>query len=98
MPEKTRRQFTDAFKSEAIRLTQESGRPVAQVARELGISDNVLYRWKNEQRQVESQGRTRQALRAGQDELTRLKREYETLRKEWNFLKRVAAFSAREFQ
>ena len=44
MPKTTRRQFTDAFKSEAVRLTRESGRPVAQVARELGISDNVLYR------------------------------------------------------
>ncbi|MBH0182582.1 MAG: transposase, partial [Nitrospira sp.] len=45
----TRRQFTDAFKSEAVRLTRASGRPVAQVARELGISDNVLYRWRSEQ-------------------------------------------------
>ena len=44
MPETTRRQFTDEFKSEAVQLTRESGRPVAQVARELGISDNVLYR------------------------------------------------------
>ena len=61
MPATTRRQFTDEFKSEAVRLTRESGRPVAQVARELGISDNVLYRWRTEQRQVESQGRTRPA-------------------------------------
>ncbi len=45
----TRCQFTDAFKFEAVRLTRESGRPVAQVARELGISDNVLYRWRSEQ-------------------------------------------------
>jgi len=98
MPETTRRQFTDAFKSEAVRLTRESDRPVAQLARELGISDSVLYRWRNKQQQVESQGRTRQALRAGQDELTRLKRKYETLRKEWDFLKREAVFIAREFQ
>jgi len=96
MPERKRRQFTDAFKSEAVRLTRESGRPVTQVARDLGISDNVLYRWITEQRQVEAQGRTRQAVRAGQDELTRLKRENETLRKERDFLKRAAAFFARE--
>ena len=91
----TRRQFTDTFKVEADRLTRESGRPVAQVARDLGISDNVLYRWRNEQQQVESQGRTRQAVRAEQDELTRLRRENETLRKERDFLKRAAAFFAR---
>ncbi len=81
----TRRQFTDAFKSEAVRLTRESGRPVAQVARELGISDTVLYRWRTEQQQIESQARTRQAGRAEQDELTRLKRENETLRQERDF-------------
>ena len=98
MPDTTRRQFSDAFKSEAVRLTRESGRPVAQVARDLGISDNGLYRWRNEQQQVESQGRTRQAMRAEQDELTRLKREHETLRKERDFLKRAAAFFARESQ
>ena len=92
----TRRRFTDAFKSEAVRLTRESGRPVAQVARELGISDTVLYRWRNEERQVESQGRTRQAVRAGLDELTRLKRENETLRKERDCLRRAAACFARE--
>ena len=63
MPDTTRRQFTDAFKSEAVRLTRESDRPVAQVARELGISDNVLYRWRSEQREVESQGRARGAGR-----------------------------------
>ena len=96
MPDTTRRQFTDAFKSEAVRLTRESGRPVAQVARELGISDNVLYRWRNEQRQVESQGRTRQAVRAGQDELTRLKREKETLTQERDFVRHAAAFFAKE--
>jgi transposase len=94
----TRRQFTDAFKFEAVRLTRESGRPVAQVARELGLSDNELYRWRNEQQQVESQGQTRQSMRASQDELARLKRENETLRKERDFLKRAAAFFARESQ
>ena len=98
MPATTRRQFTDEFKWEAVRLTRESGRPVAQVARELGISDNVLYRWRTEQRQVESQGRTRQSVRAEQEELTRLKRENETLGQERDFLKRAAAFFARESQ
>ena len=94
----TRRQFTDAFKSEAVRLTRESGRPVAQVARELGISDNVLYRWRSDQQQVESQGCTRQSMRAVQDELAQLKRENEILQQERDVLKRAAAFFARESQ
>jgi len=94
----TRRQFTHAFKAEAVRLIRESGRPVAQVARELGIGESVLYRWRGEQQQAESQGRTRQAMRVEQDELTQLRRENETLRKERDFLKRAAAFFARESQ
>ena len=98
MPTTTRRQCTDVFKSEAVQRTRESGRPVAQVARELGISDNVPHRWRSEQQQVESQGRTRQAVRAEQDELTRLKRENEMFRKERDFLTRAAAFFARESQ
>jgi transposase len=96
MPDTTRRQFSEAFKSEAVRLTRESVRPVAQVGRELGISDHVLYRWRSEQQQVESQGRTRQAVRAEQEELTRLNREHEMLRKERDFVQRAAAGFARE--
>ncbi len=92
----TRRQFTEAFKSEAVRLTRESGRPVAQLARELGISDNVLYRWRSEQQQIESQGLTRQAMRAEQDALARLTGESQTLKKARDFPKCAAVFFARE--
>ena len=95
-PTTTRRQFTDAFTSEVVRLTRESDRPGAPVARELEISDNVLYRWRSEQEQVESQGRTRQVVRAGQDELIRLKREHEMLQKERDGSQRVAVCFARE--
>jgi len=91
----TQRQFTDTFKSEAVRLTRESGRPVAQVERELGISDHVRPRWRSEPQQIDSQGRTRQAVRAEQDELTRLKRDNETLKKARDFSKRAAACFAR---
>ena len=48
MTEAKRRQYTDEYKSEAVRLTRQSGNTVAQVARNLGISDNVLYRWVSE--------------------------------------------------
>ena len=96
MPKVTRRQFTDAFKSEAVRLTRESGRPVAQVARELGISDKVLYRWTAQHRQAEAHGTSPGALRAERDELTTLRRENLILRQERDFLRRAAAFFAKE--
>ncbi len=49
MTTKPRRQYTDEFTAEAVRLVQDSARPVAQVARDLGIADHLLYRWRAEQ-------------------------------------------------
>ena len=45
---KQRRQFDKVFKIEAIRLVHEEGRSAASVARDLGISGNLLYRWKQQ--------------------------------------------------
>ncbi len=41
-----RRRFTAEFKEEAVRLLAHSGRPLAQVARESGIHENLLRKWK----------------------------------------------------
>ena len=38
-------QFTKEFKLEAVRLLKQSGRPAAEIARELGIPRNQLYKW-----------------------------------------------------
>lgn len=92
----TRRQYTEAFKAEAVRLVRDSARPVAQVARDLGIADHLLYRWRAEQQQAESQGHTRQSMRAEQGELVRLRRENTILKQERDFLRRAAAFFAQE--
>ena len=75
MAESRRRRFTEAFKTEAVRLVRESARPAAQVARELGIADNLLHRWVAEHRQPEAHGTTRVGLRADAEELVRVKRE-----------------------
>jgi transposase len=39
---------------------RESGQPVTHVARDLGIADHLLYRWRAEQQHAEGQGQTRQ--------------------------------------
>jgi transposase len=96
MTTKTRRQYTDEFKTEAVRLVRDSARPIAQVARDLGIADHLLYRWRAEQQQADHQGHTRQSMRAEQEELARLRRENATLKQERDFLKRAAAFFAKE--
>nr|WP_090893575.1 IS3 family transposase [Candidatus Nitrospira nitrificans] len=92
MSSKTRRSYTEAFKEEAVRLVRESGHPVAQVARDLGIADHLLYRWRAEQQQAEGCGQTRHSLRAEQAELIQLRRENAILKQERDFLKRAAAF------
>ena len=96
MSTQTRRQYTEEFKTEAVRLVRDSVRPVAHVARDLGIADHLLYRWRAEQQQTEHQGHTRQSMRAEQEELARLRRENATLKQERDFLRRAAAFFAKE--
>ena len=96
MSSKTRRSYTEAFKEEAVRLVRESGHPVAQVARDLGIADHLLYRWRAEQQQAEGRGQTRHSLRAEQAELIPLLLQNGIFTPERDFLKRAAAFFAKE--
>lgn len=50
MNPKTRWQYTEDFKHEAVRLVRESAQLVAQVARDLEIPENLLYRWRTQHR------------------------------------------------
>jgi transposase len=43
---KHQRQYTREYKQEAVGLMETSGKPVAVIARELGINANLLYRWR----------------------------------------------------
>ena len=93
---KIRRKFTEEFKAEAVRILRESDRPLAQVARELGIVPSALDRWNRQQRQAEQAGTTRAAVKAEREELLRLRRENEVLRQERDFLRSAAAYFAKE--
>jgi transposase len=93
----SRKRHTKAFKLEAVRLLKDSGRPGAEIARELGIRRTQLYKWAE---QVKGKGRTRAFLgsgprRAAEDEVTRLKRELARVTEERDILKKAAAFFAR---
>ena len=96
MAEAKRRRYTEEFKREAVRLVRESAHPVAQVARDLGIPDNVLYRWTFQHRQAEAHGTTWAAQRTEAEALTRVKRELARVTQERDFLTRAAACFARE--
>jgi transposase len=45
---KVQKTYSIEFKREAVRLAQTSGKPIAQVARELGISDTSIHQWRKE--------------------------------------------------
>jgi transposase len=95
-----RRHFTDEFKTEAIALLASSGRPLLQIARELGISPSMLRNWRNrrEGRNAGSAphpipGTTASSLDPAA-EISRLRRENDRLRMERDILKKaVAIFS-----
>ena len=89
MPGK-RRQFSREFKEEAVRLVVESGRPLSVIARELGIRPEQLREWRGQVR------RPKPTVPAEAAELQRLRQELELTRQERDFLKKAAAFFARE--
>src|SRR5215469_6476938 len=43
--------YSREFKLEAVRLSETSGKSMAQIARELGLADGVLYRWRRQFRE-----------------------------------------------
>lgn len=95
---KKRRQFDRAFKVEAIRLITEESRTAASVGRDLGISSNLLYRWKQQLIGNESSAFVGTGnLTPEQAELRRLQRENADLREERDILKKaISVFSDRK--
>lgn len=84
--------YTKAFKEEAVRLLETSGKSAAQLARDLGVSDSALYHWRKQLRLQGEQafpGHGHQT--APEEELQRLRREVEILRQERAILKKVVA-------
>ena len=87
-----RRQFSDEFKREAVRLAYESGRRLTDVARELDVGPNLIRRWRRKCAGV-APGR---APTTEQQEIVRLQRQLSRVREERDILKKaLAIFSER---
>ena len=88
------RKFTPEYRDEAVKMVLESSRPIAAVARDLGINEGTLGHWV---------GRYREEHPASEDlgiseraRLKELEKENRELRLEREFLKKAAAFFAKE--
>ena len=89
----SRRKFDQDFKEGAVRIVRETGKPVAQVARDLGVNEGTLGNWVNLDRRRRGEGNG--AL--GEDEraeLARLRKENAELAMERDVLKRSVALWA----
>lgn len=82
------------FRRRAVELARLGDKPVAQVAKDLGISESGLRRWMAQAHVDE--GRREGLTSAERQELVRLRRENRTLQLENEILKRAAAYFARE--
>lgn len=97
MSKRTYRQFSPEFKREAVRLAEQADGPITQVARELGIRVNQIYKWRRQINEKADDAFPGQGRRpAAEDELIRLRREVERLRMENEILKKAKAYFARE--
>ena len=89
-----RKKFDQEFKDGAVRIVQETGKPVAQVARDLGVNEGTLGNWVAKARAAEDSGG---GLRADErEELKQLRQEVATLRMERDVLKRSVVLWVKE--
>ena len=87
-----RRQFDREFKIHAVNLVTERGRRVSEVARELGINPNILWRWKQElTREQEQAFPGKGHLGDNDEEIRQLRKELADAREERDILKKVVA-------
>lgn len=92
-----RRVYTREFKLEAVQLTEESERSVAEVARDLGIHPNNLYKWRQElasngEGAFPGQGN----VKGEEEEIRRLRRELHRVRQERDILKKALLYFTKE--
>src|SRR5216683_4717390 len=95
--QKTQRTFTKEFKLEAVQLVKTSNKPLAQIARDLGIADRTLHHWRQLEASQGEQGFPGSGHQTAQEEeIRRLKRELEIARQERDILKKVVSIYSRE--
>jgi transposase len=89
-----RRQFSEEFKQQAVRLVLDEGKSVGSVARELDLVPSALGQWVKHAQAERTHGRTGLTT-AEREELSRLRKQVRILEEEREILKKAAAFFAK---
>src|SRR5436190_6796378 len=96
MSKRARRTFTPEFKAEAVELVRASGKSVGKVAKDLDLTETTLREWVRRAAGGEPLvGKTTVSV-GEREELLALRKEVRVLKMERDFLKRAAAFFAKE--
>ena len=93
------RRYDKQFKMDAIRMVLDSERSVAEIARELGLHPNLLYRWRDQfladpDHSFPGKGK----LKPEEEELRRVRRELDVVKEERDILKKALAVFSRRAQ
>jgi transposase len=91
---RARREFSEEFKARTVELIESSGKSIAEVCRELDLTETAVRRWVKQARI--DQGAAPGLTSDERAELARLRRENKVLREEREILKKAAAFFATE--
>lgn len=96
MSKRKRRSFTPEFKAEAVALVRTSGKTVHQVAKDLDLTETALREWVSRSKQGVPLVGKPEVTPGERAELEALRKEVRVLKMERDFLKRAAAFFAKE--
>ena len=91
-----RRSFTDEFKAGAVRLVIEEGRTIAQVARDLDLTETAFRRWVEQARADKGKAKLGVLTSPEKEELASLRKRVRELTMERDILKKATAFFAKE--
>ena len=92
---RAKRTFSPQFREEAVKLVIEGSRPIAAVAREVGVGDGTLGNWVAAYRREHAGDEPTLNINE-RERLRQLERETRELRMENEFLKKAAAYFARD--
>jgi len=96
MKQEKSKTYTAEFRASAVKLANESDKPIAQTARDIGVNENTLHTWINKYSRPSGQDKAVRIDDHLYEELKRLKKENARLTEERDLLKKAAAYFAKE--